>query len=395
MVSSRVFSDLLTLLHSTPLEPENWERFLREVCTLTEARHGFLICSSSNLGLHVLGQGGSYDMLAAQRAYNESSGSMDPFRLPMLTNPRVGVVEGDDLVPEGEFLKTPLYLRYLKPMGLRYLTAMALSVTARRMEAVSFWRGIDQGPMEAGKRELLEMLMPHVGIALEVRHKLMAHERRADNLQAMLDRTDAAAFLLSGAGRVLHGNRPAGALLEAGKTFEVRKGKLRACDRQCDRELQALIAPAGAATGGAVLIHREPGLRRPLQVIVSPVHGDEAGPQAAAAMVLVTDPEREISFPDAVLKGLYGLTPAETEVANGYLTGYTSDEIALLRGVSLSTVRSQLKVLLQKTATRRQSDLMRLLMMLPRVAESGSVTRPRKDEHRGYEGNAEVHGAAL
>ncbi len=377
MVSPRVFSHLLALLHSTPLEPENWEYFLREVCTQTEARHGFLICSSSNLGLKILGQGGDHDMLSAQQAYNESSGGIDPFRMPILLNPRVGVVEGDELVPEAEFLQTPLYTRFLRPIGLRYLTTMAMSVTARRMEAVSFWRGLDQGPMQPEKRALLQMLMPHVRIALEVRYKLMTQERRADNLQAMLDRSDVAAFLLSERGRVLHLNQPARRMLEGSGALEARKGRLCVSDRGQDREFQGLIAPVGSgrgvASGGAMLLRRQRGMA--LQVVVSAVRRDAGTRSLPSVMVLVTDPEREICFPDAVLKGLYGLTPAETEVANGYLTGYTSEEIALLRGVSLSTVRSQLKVLLQKTGTRRQSDLMRLLMTLPRTGGSSPATK--------------------
>ncbi len=49
-------------------------------------------------------------MLAAQRAYNESSGGIDPFRHADADRIRgSGVVEGDDLVPEAEFLQTPLY----------------------------------------------------------------------------------------------------------------------------------------------------------------------------------------------------------------------------------------------------------------------------------------------
>jgi DNA-binding CsgD family transcriptional regulator len=374
MVSTQAFSNLLALLHSTPLEPSHWEVFLREVCALTESRHGFFLCSSSNLGLHVLGHGGSHDMKAAEREYNASSGALDPFRIPMLLNPRIGVLDGDEVLPAEEFLETALYKRLLQPVGLRYLTAMSLCISPRRMEAVSFWRGLDQGPMPPDKRELLEMLMPHMQVALEVRHRLITSERRGDNLQAMLDRTDSAAFLLSEHGRVLHSNEPATALLARLNLLEVRKGRLCARERLPDRELQSLLSAAGEGhsagreTGGAMLLPRERGAGRPLQIVVSPVQSARGSSKAASVVVLVTDPETEICFPDVVLKGLYGLTHAETEVANAYLTGYTSEEIALLRGVSLSTVRSQLKVLLQKTGTNRQSDLLRLLMTVPRRA---------------------------
>ncbi len=138
------------------------------------------------------------------------------------------------------------------------------------------------------------------------------------------------------------------------------------------QRLLGLASSGRGAGGGAMLLHRDNGARKALQLVVSPVQRDTRA-RTPGVMVLVTDPETEICFPDTVLKGLYGLTPAEAEVANAYLTGYTSDEIALLRGVSLSTVRSQLNVLLQKTGTRRQSDLMRLLLTLPRTGPSYSA----------------------
>lgn len=47
------------------------------------------------------------------------------------------------------------------------------------------------------------------------------------------------------------------------------------------------------------------------------------------------------------------------------LMGYSSEEIACLRRVSTGTVRQQLKSMLNKTGTKRQSDMVRLFMTLP------------------------------
>ncbi len=46
--------------------------------------------------------------------------------------------------------------------------------------------------------------------------------------------------------------------------------------------------------------------------------------------------------------------------------GYSLQEIASLRRVSIGTVRNQLKSIMDKTTTSRQSELVRLLMNLPR-----------------------------
>ena len=62
------------------------------------------------------------------------------------------------------------------------------------------------------------------------------------------------------------------------------------------------------------------------------------------------------------------LTEAETEVANGLLTGYSLEEVAALRKVKIGTVREQVKSILAKTGTSKQSEMVKLLMTLPRMA---------------------------
>jgi DNA-binding CsgD family transcriptional regulator len=59
------------------------------------------------------------------------------------------------------------------------------------------------------------------------------------------------------------------------------------------------------------------------------------------------------------------LSKAEAELALALLDGKTAEEIATERDVRLSTIRSQLRSILEKTGTHRQSDAVRLLSQLP------------------------------
>jgi DNA-binding CsgD family transcriptional regulator len=61
------------------------------------------------------------------------------------------------------------------------------------------------------------------------------------------------------------------------------------------------------------------------------------------------------------LKALYGLTLAEAEVGAQLAEGFSPAEIAEGRGVSLETVRNQIKALLQKTGENRIGGLIALL----------------------------------
>jgi DNA-binding CsgD family transcriptional regulator len=112
----------------------------------------------------------------------------------------------------------------------------------------------------------------------------------------------------------------------------------------------------------AIALERVSG-RRPLLLLVSPFG-------AGRALVRATDPEEAMPCSATILRALYGLTSAEVEVANGLVRGATIEEIADARGTSVATARTQLKMLLAKTDTRRQAELVRLLLRLPRSSAS-------------------------
>ena len=66
-----------------------------------------------------------------------------------------------------------------------------------------------------------------------------------------------------------------------------------------------------------------------------------------------------------ILRNLYGLTAAEIAVAERLMNGDTPQQAAAALGIKLSTARFHLGALFRKTDTRRQAELVRLLLSLP------------------------------
>jgi DNA-binding CsgD family transcriptional regulator len=64
---------------------------------------------------------------------------------------------------------------------------------------------------------------------------------------------------------------------------------------------------------------------------------------------------------------MFGLTPAEACLAVGLASGKRIEDIAEERGVRMPTLRTQMRGILHKTGTRRQADLIRLIVGLPAV----------------------------
>jgi len=69
-----------------------------------------------------------------------------------------------------------------------------------------------------------------------------------------------------------------------------------------------------------------------------------------------------------VLQQVFGLAAAETRVAVALASGTDLTQAAEEFGVSRNTVRTQLRAIFAKTATSRQSDLVRLLAHTERIA---------------------------
>jgi DNA-binding CsgD family transcriptional regulator len=92
---------------------------------------------------------------------------------------------------------------------------------------------------------------------------------------------------------------------------------------------------------------------------------DPLFPGQLKVLVMIADPNVQPKSRDQLLKGLFGLTPAEARVAMLLVAGLGPKEISEQMDTTQNTVRFQLKVVYRKTGVNRQSQLARLISMLP------------------------------
>lgn len=124
---------------------------------------------------------------------------------------------------------------------------------------------------------------------------------------------------------------------------------------------------------------------QPVPLIVMPLVSRQPveGPwQLPAAMLLMGNSESRSVLDAAVLTSLFGLSRKESIIAIRLAAGETLNEIAEREFLSPHTVRVHIRDTLRKTGTHRQSELVRLLHLLPGVdldrAGATSTARPRQ-----------------
>jgi len=372
LISLEDFSELLKTLYATPLHQEKWEHFLHMLCAHTGSCTGLLLCANSQAQLSIQAVGGRPLDLAIVEAYGTEYSVKDPLRFQLVLSGKLGRVDCEELLPTEDMMQSEMYQHLIAPLGFRYPSLVALTCSVRRFEAISFWRTPDEGPMGADGDRLLELLVPHIQSALEIRHALGVGRQKLAGVQTMADASPTATFFLNPKGKIEHSNEAAKAMLRLRAGLAESNGILRATEPASREALRSLIRSAHlegyarhtSSPPKALSLNRGSG-RKPLQLLASLVPEERGAGPDAAVLLLATDPERPVHVNDDLLQASYGFTPAEVEVANGLLTGYSLEEIAALRRVSVGTVRQQVKAILGKTGASRQSDLVRLLLNLP------------------------------
>jgi len=385
MISLPAFSELLEVLYAIPLHPQQWSHLLDLLCLHTGSRNAFLICANNHHTLAVQAMGGAPLDMSMIENYDAHYAPTDPLRLPFLRSGRTGVIDCAELLPLEELWKSEMFRNLNGPMGYKYPALVALTCSLRRLEVISFWRTPDEGTMPVEAMQLLELLVPHLQSALEIRQVLGVAQQRLASAEVMADASPTATFLITPRGEIQHCNQAARTLLEQADGLIQHNGILRAADanaRDALRDFLHRVPPASLTQAAslpgtrALSLPRTSG-RSPLQLLSSPV--PQRGPAASETLLLlVTDPEKPIYLRDDLMRDHFEFTAAETEIANGLLTGYSLEEIATLRRVSSGTVRHQLKSIFRKTATGRQADLIRVLVNLPSPPPNQSSAPSRR-----------------
>lgn len=86
------------------------------------------------------------------------------------------------------------------------------------------------------------------------------------------------------------------------------------------------------------------------------------GSDVRHAVALVVDPDRQADISPELLASLFGCTAAEARLAAALVAGKKLEDICEEFGVKQTTVTFHLQNLFQKTRTRRQADLVALLI---------------------------------
>lgn len=302
--------------------------------------------------------------------YLDKIAHMDPTVQYLVSHPHEKIVHDGLVISEREKDLHPYYDWHGRYSDLRFRLVGQVCPAPAVHAGVALHRTRKVGRYEGDDIERFRVLYPHLARALEIGFRLGSLGAAQQCTAELLDRSPAAIFLLDARRRIAYANGNAEALYRRGDGIQVAAQGIALARRQDNDRLQTLItraiepiSPEGDAPG-ALLRAPRPSGKSPYVILVTPVAKLHALLSAfrPAVWVIISDPESEKPLPSARLRAAFGLTESEARLAALLAGGDDLRSAAEKLGVTYGTARARLAQVFQKTDTRRQGELIKLLL---------------------------------
>jgi DNA-binding CsgD family transcriptional regulator len=269
-----------------------------------------------------------------------------------------GFVTDAELLTEAELQQDEVYNDFYRKHGLDYRAGTIIPMPIGDSVAITIFRNGEQGPMTPDAVAWLDSLRPHLARASMTANRIGLERALAKT--AAMQAIGLPSAVLDRRGRIVTTNSLFNSLVPT--LFQDRLHRIAVADAAADALLADALAAISMSHKACSIPVKASGDRLPMILHLVPIRGAAHDIFVQSSVLLIATPINRVAVPTAeVLQGLFDLTPMEARIARGVAEAHSLEAIARAHGVSRETVRTQLKAVLAKTGSRRQSELVALL----------------------------------
>ncbi len=360
-------SALISDIYDAALEPAHRTDVIEKIAHFTGGHSGGLLSkhslnNSENLYCYI---GADPESL---QAYSESYPKLDP----TAGSHSFGVeqvVSAADLVPYEEFRRGRFYREWARPHGWVDVASAVIERSATSCTFLSVVRHEASGMVDDEMRRRMALVIPHVRRALLIGKTINLKQAETACFSDILDGLSAGMILLDANARVVHANAAGSAILDAADFLRAAGGRLVASDASVNATLREILV---AADGGDAVVGVK-GIALPLTAhdgeryiahvlpLTSGARRHAGLAYNAVAALFVRKAALEAFSPPEVIGRMYKLTPTELRVLLAIVDIGGVPEVAAALGVAVTTIKTHLGRLFEKTGVGRQADLVKLV----------------------------------
>jgi DNA-binding CsgD family transcriptional regulator len=214
----------------------------------------------------------------------------------------------------------------------------------------------------------MRLVVPHIRRALRIGRMIELQRSEAASVSDVLDGLKYGIFLVDNAGRILHANAVGGGLLEAGDLLRAVSGRAVLSDAAADQILQEAITgtddDAGQSGKGialSLLSRQSERYVAHMLPLTSGARRRNGTHYAAVSALFIRKATLETSSLSDIIGRAYKLTPTELRVLLAIVEVGGVPEVSEALGIAVTTVKTHLGRLFEKTGVDRQADLVKVV----------------------------------
>ncbi|PHR66522.1 LuxR C-terminal-related transcriptional regulator [Alcanivorax sp.] len=247
---------------------------------------------------------------------------------------------------------------------------LLVDTTRTHSFVLTIQRTVAQGPYQQAELDALNRLVPHIRQTVQLYRQLETRNQAASSLAAIIDVLPDATFVLDSMATILYSNKAARELIARERCLGIRDERFRFAESDVQSAFFRASAQVVRSSMGkeaycseTLFLKREG--RSPLIFVIRPIESSDLLAGGALVSAYETD-NRPLPRAEHIAT-YFELTPAEAQVCEQLVSGKDVQTISEQLGRSVSTVRSQIKQVFQKTGCSRQGELIsRILAALLR-----------------------------
>lgn len=370
------YQQLVEYIYDAALEPVLWQRFLETMAKTLNGHAGiFRVLDAKTYSLDysaVFGHDADY-----VQQYQEDYTEGDILR-PILDRLPVGtIINRTDFLSDTQWVQSELYSEFLKDRDVYHILGGHLVQSGPCVARIGVHRSKQEGMFNKDDLQFMSRLVPHIQKAFRISQKIQGVKNAYQSATDALDHMPIGIIFINATGKPIYINRQAALITCSGSSLMLKIYGLHAVSPHENIVLQQLIQQAtqggkenNIKSGGAITLSQT-SQSKPISLVITPLGDNKTAlginvPQATAA-IFIGDAEQQHDISIALLCDLYKLTTAEAKLVNELAKGHSPNEIAERFGISKHTARDQLKAAFQKTGTKRQTELVKLVLQGPAV----------------------------
>lgn len=311
-------------------------------------------------------------------------GAIDYARRFHTTDPHVQAIAAEPIgqpvsfsrVFDAQFVaSSPFYQEFLIPYGVRHMHGARLYQDQAMGMMLGLHRAVGSQPIDGEDWQYVRRLCFHLVRAAPIYIASRRTSTEAAIGRATLDRIAAPLLLVDRHFGIAQRNNAAERFLRTSGVLGERQDAQLACadPGNADGLFQAIVDLLHGASSGvanrphrqrAIVPLRRAGSARPIVACLVPIRASETmGAFGAADLVMLMLHDcNQAACPDPyVLSAAFDFTPTEARVAGALVEGLSPKEIARRHDVSLNTVQTQVRSVLNKVGTNRTAELVSLI----------------------------------